>query len=65
MTQSVLKQITIIYRPCILYRYFTLDLRHFKFIDRVFTQSTDFYDDILVSLMLDKYGLENSVLLFW
>ena len=65
MTRSVLKQITIIHRLCILYKYFTLDLRHFKFCDRVFTQSTDFYDDILVSLVPDKYGLENSVLLFW
>ena len=29
----------------------------------VFTQSTDFYDDILVSLVSDKYGMENDVLL--
>ena len=41
-----------------------LDLRHFKFCDRVFIQSTDFYDDILVSLVPDKHGLENGVLLF-
>ena len=63
MTLRALKQTKIIYRPCILSRYFSLDLRHFKFCDRVFTQSTDFYDDILVSLVPDKYGLENGVLL--
>ena len=55
--------IEIICRPCILSRYFSLDLRHFKFCDRVFTQSMDFYDDILVSLVPDKCGLENGVLL--
>ena len=49
------------FRPCMLSRYFSLDLCHFKFCDRVFTQSTDFYDDIPVSLVPDKYGLENGV----
>ena len=29
----------------------------------VFTQSTIFYDDILVSLVPDKYGFENGVFL--
>ena len=52
-----------IYRPCILSWYFRYDLRHFKFCDRVFTQSTKIYDDILASLVPDKYGLENGVVL--
>ena len=46
-------------RPCILSRYFSLALRHFKFCDRVFTQSMEFYDGILVPLVPDKYWLEN------
>ena len=58
-TLRALKQTKIIYRPCILSRYFNLDLRHFKFCDNV----RIFYDDILVSLVPDKYGLENGVLL--
>ena len=45
-----------IYRPCILSRYFSLALRHFKFYDSVFTQSTDFYADILVSLIPDIWA---------
>ena len=63
-TLRALKQTKIIYRPCILSpgRYFSLDLCHFKFCDRVFTQTMQFYDDILVSLVPDKYVLENGVL---
>ena len=39
-------------------------IRDFKFCDSVFTtQSTDLYDDILVSLVPNRYGLENGVLL--
>ena len=34
-----------------------------QFCDRVVIQSTDFYDDNLVSLVSDKCGLENGVLL--
>ena len=49
-----------IYRPCILSRNCSLDIPHFKFCDRVITQSTDVSDDILVSLAPDKYGLGND-----
>ena len=37
------------------------DLRHWKFCDRVCTQSKKLYEDILASLDREKWGLENGV----
>ena len=40
---------------------FRPDLRRLKICDRVGTQSTKLYEDILASLDREKWGLENGV----